>query len=208
MSIIARLVSIAPLITLILLSIVGLSGCSGKPTSLIDDNAEQDSVYEPVDTVTVLSDDEKIDSVRATLKGYHIVGVTDDGDTKHLFYYKGHTIFAYCTGQQGAVSADMYAKILDAAVNPKTNHVNVITDPEPDQRFSMKVLYDVFYVETINDDDGKLFCSLNWEEVGSGHGIEFVSNKNKINITNITGQTFDNDGNLDYITEEDVVELF
>ena len=208
-SIIVRFVSIVPLFALVLASIFCLTGCREKPKSAVNnDKVVQDSVVMPTDTVKVLTDDEKIDSVRATLKGYKIIGVTDDGETKHLFYYKGQTIFAYCTGQQGVVSADIYAKILDAAVNPKTNHVNVITEPEPDQHFSMKLLYDVFYVEAINDDDGKMFCSLNWEEVGSGHGIEFVNNKTKIKITNITGQTFDNEGNPDYLTEEEIVDIY
>lgn len=206
--IIIRIELFASLITLMLGCIVCLSGCSEKPTSFNNGNVEQDSAAMPADTVRVLTEDEKIDSVRATLNGYNIVGVTDDGDTKHLFYYKGQTIYAYCTGQHGIVSVDMYAKILDAAVNPKTTHVNVITDPDPDQHFSMKVLYDVFYVETINDDDGKIFCSLNWEEVGSSHGIEFINKKTKIRFTNITGQTFDDEGNPDYLTEDEISDLY
>lgn len=77
-SIIVRFVSIVPLFALVLASIFCLTGCREKPTSAVNnDKVVQDSVVMPTDTVKVLTDDEKIDSVRATLKGYKIAEGND-----------------------------------------------------------------------------------------------------------------------------------
>ena len=218
---VVRWLSIAALVLLCLpLLLFLLAGTaslfSGKGPSA--DVATSDSItvmkdtVAPVDTVKVLTEDEKIDSVRATLKGYNVVGVVKHHDKKHLVYYKGQTVYAYSTHQPEVAKADMGYRITDVAINPKTSNINVIVDSDPSdqiaEHYSMMILYMVYFFETYNDDDDGVFCQLECEEVGSGQYIEFVNKKTKIKLTTITGQTFDAEGNPDYLTEEDISDLY
>ena len=201
-----------PIIVLMLINIFTLPGCGEKSATASNDSvaAEMDTVVPavPADTIRVLTEDEKLDSVRATLKGYKIVGVVKDHGEKHLVYYKGKTIYAYTTHQPDVAKVQMPYRITDIAVNPKNSHLNVIVDSEPNEHISMKVLFMVYFFETYNDDDDGVFCQLEWEEVGSAQAIEFVNEKAKVHFTTITGQTFDADGNPDFVTEDEITGLY
>jgi len=199
-----------PLLLFLLVGTVSLFSGKGPSTDAVTNDsitAIMDTIA-PVDTVKVLTEDEKIDSVRATLHGYKIVGVVKHHDKKHLVYYKGQTVYAYSTHQHEVAEVEMPYQITDVAINPKTSNINVIVDSDPDQHISMKVLYMVYFFETYNDDDDGVFCQLEWEEVGSAQAIAFVNKKTKIQFTTITGQTFDDEGNPDYLTEDEIVDLY
>ena len=203
-----------PLLIALLVAIFGMfdhNGSSGSAIAPIDSiTAVVDSIA-PADTIRMLTDDEKLDSVRATLKGYQIVGVVTDHDEKHLVYYKGKTIYAYSTHQPDVAEVEMPYRITDVAINPKTSHINVITDTDPSdqiaEHYSMLVLYMVYFLETYNDDNDDVFCQLEWEEVGSAQAMEFVNKKTKIKLTSIVEQTFDADGNPEFITEDEITDL-
>lgn len=210
LSIAALVLLCLPLLLFLLVGTASLFSGKGPSTDVITSDsitAIMDTIA-PVDTIKVLTEDEKIDSVRATLQGYKIVGVAKDHEKKHLVYYKGQTVYAYSTHQPEIAEVEMPYHITDVAINPKTSNINVIVDCDPGQHFSMKVLYMVYFFETYNDDDDGVFCQLEWEEVSSAQAIAFVNKKTKIQFTTITGQTFDAEGNPDYITEEDISDLY
>lgn len=210
LSIAALVLLCLPLLLFLLVGTASLFSGKGPSNDVVSSDsitAIMDTIA-PVDTIRVLTEDEKIDSVRATLQGYKIVGVAENHGYKHLVYYKGQTVYAYSTHQPEIAEVEMPYHITDVAINPKTSNINVIVDSDPDQHVSMKVLYMVYFLETYNDDDDGVFCQLEWEEVGSAQAIAFVNKKTKIQFTTITGQTFDAEGNPDYVTEEDISDLY
>ena len=207
-----RIVSCVPIGILMLVNIAYLPSCSSNTTTATPDSVSVDSVATdsivPPDTVKVLTDDEKIDSVRATLKGYKIVGVAENHGYKHLVYYKGQTVYAYSTHQPEIAEVEMPYHITDVAINSKTSNINVIVDSDPSQHVSMKVLYMVYFFETYNDDDDGVFCQLEWEEVGSAQAIAFVNKKTKIQFTTIVDKVFDGEGGIDYVTQDETSDLY